>query len=318
MKASTSVGNKPADVFKTFPEFSKLTLADRDRYEELIKNYPPYSDYSFPTLMNWWNALDCCAISTLNDNLVISYWIPGVDSLNGMAVVGINKVDQTICEVIDYLNSKGENARLVHVPEFVIENIEHPELFNFDSERDTDEYVLSTDKYFPLQRAVSFRRFRINKFLKNTAKSNVVIRNLELNSEKNRFLLMRSVNVWPNDGPTNATVQHSDDAMVVAINEAEKIGTECLCLFIDDKLHAFILFTRALDKRYAVFSHYKSSQELPYTIDYVLYSFAEWFVDHDIRYLNIDADLGVRSLRVFKIALGPQQYFRKYTVTIAN
>jgi hypothetical protein len=326
MKIDASVGNKPADVFKTFPEFSKLTLADRTKYEALICDLPPYSlgmrnpnsDYAFPTLMNWWNSLDSCAVSMLNGNLIISYWIPGMDVLTGISLVGTNKVDESICYIFDSLKSKGETPQLVHVPEFVIGYMEHPELFTCISQRNTDEYVIPVDKFYPIKHSVSFRRHRVNKFLRNMQGSKIVVKSIDLSLEDNRFLLTKCANTWPAKGPANTTVSHSDDGMAVSINEADRIGTENLCLFVDDKLQAFILYTQPSDKRYVIFSHYRSNDDLPYVLDYVLYSFAEWFNDQGVRYVNLDGDLGLWSLRMLKLALGPCEFFRKYTIKPAE
>jgi len=40
----------PKHVFATFPEFSRLTLSDREKWETLIKDYPPYISFSFADL----------------------------------------------------------------------------------------------------------------------------------------------------------------------------------------------------------------------------------------------------------------------------
>jgi hypothetical protein len=48
MKIDASLGNKPADVFKAFPEFSKLTLADRTKYGAAIYNLQsPYDEVRY-------------------------------------------------------------------------------------------------------------------------------------------------------------------------------------------------------------------------------------------------------------------------------
>lgn len=318
MAINASVGNRPADVFKTFPEFSKLTLADRTKYEALIKDLPPYSDYAFPTLMNWWNTLDSCAISMLNGNLVISYWIPGMDSTAGISLIGTKKVDESICMMLDHLKASGEEARLVHVPEFVISHIEHPEMFAYIPERDADEYILAVDRYYPVKHAMAYRRHRIRKFTKATEDSNVTVKSLDLSRQVNRDLLVRCADTWQHERTINNTVTHSYDAMLVSINDADYVGTENVCVFIDGQLQAFLLYSLPSDKRYAIFSHLRLSYAVPHLMDYVIYACAEWMADRGISFMNIDADLGVPVLREFKLALGPYNYFRKYIVKSAS
>lgn len=113
--------------FRQFPDFTKLTLADKSRYEAEIADFPPFSDISFATLMIWWNTLDSCAVAKLNDNLVISYWLPGDEAKSGLSLIGRNKVDESMCTILDYLEAEGKAQKLVHVPEFVLSAIKYPE-----------------------------------------------------------------------------------------------------------------------------------------------------------------------------------------------
>src|SRR5689334_17126748 len=122
-------------MFKTFPEFSKLTLADKAEYEALIKDYSPVYDVSFPALMSWWNTLGEMSISVLNNNLVVPYWLPGDERRSGLSLIGTNDIDESLCVLFDYLRDKGDPVRLVNVPEFVVTNVRYPGLFTFKEDR---------------------------------------------------------------------------------------------------------------------------------------------------------------------------------------
>jgi hypothetical protein len=314
MSASTSISSKPSDVFKTYPEFSKLTYADRKQYEALVRGYPPLSDLSFATLMNWWNALDACAISTLNGNLILSYWVAGMEKMSGISIIGQEQIDETICSIFDQMRDKGEKPRLVHVSEYVIERLQHPELFRFKSERAHDEYILDISKYYPITRAVSYRRHRVKKFLMKTREQEIIVKPVDLGLEENRKLLLHCADVWPRKGTINHIVKYLYDALVVALSKAELIGTEALGLYVDGELQAYMLFSYTSDKRYIAFSHVMVKSEIPYTYDYVVYGFSEWLLGRGIQYVNINSDLGIPALRVLKLALGPANYFHKYTI----
>ncbi len=137
--------------FKTFPEFSKLTLEDREAYEALIKDYPPIYDISSPSLMSWWNTLGGMSVSILNGNLVVPYWMPGDEKRSGLSLIGTNAVDESFCILFDYLRERGEPVRLVNVPEFVITNVRYPSMFNFKEDRARSEYILSVSKFYPIK-----------------------------------------------------------------------------------------------------------------------------------------------------------------------
>lgn len=314
---STS-GDSNTKMFKTFPEFSRLTFANKEVYEALIREYLPIADISFAILMLWWNSLDSLAVSLLNDNVVISYWLPGDEKRSGLSIVGTNKIDESLCTIFDYLQAKGDDARMVYVPEFVISHIEHPELFRFIGERSHDEYILSLNKYYPLRHAVSYRRHRVNKFLSKVDESQIAVKSLDLSLEENQQTLLECDAKWPTKGTINELVKISGEAMRNAIINADAVGMENVCLYIGNKPHAYILYQLPADKRYAIFSHAKINYDIPYTFDYMVYAFSRWFIDQGISLINIDCDLGLPMLRMIKLALGPTNYFRKYTITPAG
>ena len=319
MRTDTSTGSRPADVFKTFPEFSKLTLADRKKYENLIRDLPPYSHYSFPTLMNWWNSLDSCAVSELNGNLIISYWMPGDEKMTGLSLIGTHQVDETLAFVFDYLISQHESPRLVHVPEFVISHLKHPELFAYQSERKFDEYILDLGKYYPVKHAVGFKRQRIRRFQQATADRDVSVRSLDLGLDSNRRMLLEADKKWIRRGePINVKLKHADDGHAIAVNEAGMLGIENLCLFVDNEIQAYLLYSKPEDKRYVIYCHFKVGYGYPYVFDYTIYAFAERLLEQDVRYINIDEDLGIPTIRVMKVSLGPHGYLKKYTITPAG
>jgi len=305
-------------TFKTFPEFSKLTLADKSVYEALIKDYPPISEISFPTLMLWWNQLDMLAVSLLDGNLVISYWLPGDELRSGLSIVGTTRIDLAICTIFDYLQEKGEAPRLVHVPEFVMQHMEHPELFSYENERNLDEYLLPLSKFYPLQHIIALRRHRIRRFLSRIDEEQIVVRSLDLSQKENQRLLLDAAATWPQKGTLNAAPQLARDALQGAVGNAEVLGTENMCLYIGGTLHAFLLYHLPADRRYAILSNARLSYGLPFLFDYMVYAFARHFHELDISYINLDVDYGVPMMRMIRLALGPSNFFRKYTIEPAR
>lgn len=305
-------------VFKTFPEFSQLTLNDRKRYEALIRDYPPISDLSFGTLMSWWNMLNNPLISQLNGNLVISYWLPGVEDRSGLAVVGTEKLDETICAIFDYQRENDEEAQLVNVPEFVLEHIEHPELFRFDGMRAMDEYIVPVSKFYPLDHFVSFRRHRIRSFLKGVGKENITVKPIDL-ADRDAQILLRSANkLWTKKGTINDITKMENEAIDRAIFSGNALGLDCVGIFIDGELEAYCIYQLSAHNNYTLFNYFKLNNKIPKLFEYMIYALGKWFSDREVTYVNIDSDLGLPALRAIKLAAGPTNYFRKYKITPAN
>lgn len=307
----------PTAAFKTFPEFSKLTPADRRAYEALIKDFPPISDISFGTLMVWWNVLDSLAIALLNGNLVISYWLPGDERHSGLSLVGTNLIDESICAILDHLKSEGRPARLVHVPEFVVSELRYPELFAFHEERSYDECVLSVGRIYPLSHVPIYRRRNIRRFLLDTDEDRIVVKSLDLSDEENQRMILESLAKWPKKG-LNQSITIALDSIKAALKQADALGIENVVLFIDGVLQAFCLYQLPHDKRYAIISHVRVNYDIPRIFDFMTYAFARWFADQGVSRLNIEMDFGVSTLRIIKLMLKPDNFFRKYTIEPAK
>ncbi|HSX16914.1 MAG TPA: phosphatidylglycerol lysyltransferase domain-containing protein [Patescibacteria group bacterium] len=301
-------------MFKTFPEFSKLTLDDKAEYEALIKSFPPIADFSFATMMSWWNPLNSLGISLLNDNLVIPYWIPGDDTYSGLSLVGTNKVDESICTIFDYLRARGDPPVLVNVPELVIHNVQYPELFNFKEERPSFDYILPTSKYFPLENVNGFRRAKIRKQLHQLAGVPVEVRPLHLSSLEDRDFLLAAADKWWNKNLSSiGSVER--ESMETCIREADKLGISNICLFVDGKLQGFCLFQYpSSDKEYVIINHIKATHKKRLSFELMAHLFAEYFTERGIEYVNINSDVGILRLRMFMLTLGPTNFFRKYRI----
>src|SRR5438045_2470988 len=110
-------------MLPTFPEFIALSLDGKEEYDKLISDYPPYSDISFATLHIWWNLDGKLRLSVLNGNLVIDYQLSTDAENSGLSLIGKNKLRESIQTIFDFLKENGQPTKLVHVPEFVIDEV---------------------------------------------------------------------------------------------------------------------------------------------------------------------------------------------------
>lgn len=305
-------------AFKTFPEFTQLTLNDRKQYEKLIAEYPPISDLSFGTLMSWWNMLNNPLVSQLNGNLIISYWLPGVEDRSGLSIIGTERLDETICMIFDHQRNQGESPRLVNVPEFVLEHLAHPELFNFKGMRAMDEYIVPVSKFYPLDRVVSIRRARIRSFIKNIGQENITVKPVDMGDREIQALMIDRNKIWTKKGSVNDVTKMENEAIHRAILCGDALALDCIGLFVDGELEAFCMYQLPRDKNYVILNYLKVNGKIPKIFEYMTFALGKWFADREVAYVNIDSDLGLPSLRAVKLAAGPVNYFRKYEITPAK
>jgi hypothetical protein len=300
-------------MFKTFPEFSKLTLSDRRQYEALIQNYPPIYDISFIALMTWWNSMDTMSVSLLNNNIVIPYWLPGDDKHSGLSLIGSDKVDESICTIFDYLRERGEPVRLVNVPEFVVSNVKYPAMFKFTEQRVYHEYILPISGFYPIKNMTGYRRRKVERQLSRADGRGIVTRSLDLSLQKNRDVLWNATLQWQPKGINNYG-KIEQDSMQFCIEHAEALGVENVCLYVGDELYGFCLYQLNRDKNQVQVKHIKATHVTTLGFELIAYFFAKWFAEQGVLYVNVCADHGLMRLRMFMLTLGPHNFFRKYKV----
>ncbi len=299
--------------FKTFPEFSKLTLEDREAYEALIKDYPPVADISFSILMLWWGTLGEAAISRLDDNLVISYWIPGDDKHSGLSIIGTERVDESICAIFDYLRERGERPRLVNVPDFVVNSLCYPELFSFSSGFGDDEYLIRVSKFAHLDNMPKYMRVRARKFIREQGEVNLTVKDIDLRSFMNRQLLLDASERWPRKG-VNSMTNFGRKLLPVVVDNAVDLGVQCMGLYVEKELQAYLLYAPSDDGQYLTLHCARVNYDVPRIFEYMVHAFARHAEAKGFVYANLYSDSDSPSMRIIKIALKPDAFFRKYII----
>jgi hypothetical protein len=308
------------EMLPIFPQFAPLTIDDRERYEALIHEFPPFSDISFATLHIWWNLEGQLKFSTINQNLLIDYSLPFDEKNSGYSIIGQHLLDESIQTIFEYLRSAQKPLRLVHVPEFVAKKLGQPENFTLEEEIDYNEYILDSRALASLEGSDHGKtRRKVNRFLREVEERKVEILPLDLSSPESREQLFQAIIAWENNQTSDndpARTEHA--ALKQTLAHAASLGIEHLGLYIDDKLHAVILYHRSHDNKYFILNHLKVDYSIPYIFDYMTHHIANKAVENNIDFLNMEMDLGIENLRRHKTGLRPVDFFRKYTVTPAE
>lgn len=299
--------------FKTFPEFSKLTLNDREAYEALIKDFPPVADISFSILTLWWGTLGETSVACLNDNLVISYWTPGDDKKSGLSLIGTGRVDESICAIFDYLRERGDPPRLVNVPDFVVNSMRYPELFSFASGSGDDEYLVAIEKFARLENMPKYMRARAQKFVREYGERNLSVKDIDLRSFMNRQLLLNASERWPRKGVNNMT-SSGRRLLPVVVDHAVELDIRCIGLYVGKELQAYLLYAPAGDERYFTLLCARINYDVPRIFEYIVHAFARHAEAKGFVYANLYSDSDSPTMRIIKIALKPDAFFRKYII----
>jgi hypothetical protein len=304
-------------MLPAFPHFKALSLDDKEEYEKLVAEYPPFSDISFATLQIWWNLEGKLRLAELNGNLVIDYQLATDTDNSGLSLIGKHKLRESIQTIFSYLKQEGRPVKLVHVPEFVTDEIKDRAGLELTEELDYNEYILDSHGLANLESALHGRiRRKVGRFMREVEDREIEIRELDLSSEKVRNQLWESVTAWAEAFPSRSDPRLAEhEAIQKTLAHAQKLSVQSLGLYIDGNLYAVILYHVAHDKNHYILNHLKVDYSIPYIFDYMTHHIAGKASKEGVDFLNMEMDLGIESLRHHKMRLRPVSFFRKYTVS---
>jgi hypothetical protein len=304
-------------MFPAFPEFIPLRLELKDPYNELVGSLPPYSDISFTTLQTWWNLNEKLAISLLNRNLIIHYSQPFEDDQSGLSLIGQNDIDMSIHILFDYLRQRHEAVRLIHVPEFVVQEIKDRDTFDISEETAYNEYLLDSAALAALEgHDYQLLRKKIRRFVKSVGEKKLEVAALDLSLAEVQDQLLAAISEWESKNTPDNDPDHTEHAALKkTLDHAATLDIQSLAIYIDKELHGIMIYHRPLGKEYYVLHHLKANYETPYISDYLHHEVAKKATANNVSKLNIEMDLGIENLRKHKMTLRPTGFFRKYTIS---
>ncbi len=303
-----------------FPEFKKIELDDKAIFNDFVKSFPPFSDISFATLNIWWNLDGNLKVSQLENNLIVNYDLPFDAENSGLGLIGLNNIDESINVIFEYLRSINLKEQLVHTPEYTIKAISSRETFELTEELDYNEYVLGVKELSELDgRNFVKIRNKVRKFLDSVVDHHLEIKEINLNEEDSRQLVIKSIEEWEAERPPrNDPERLEHEALRQTLAHHRLFEIENLCIFIDGKLHAITLFHRTHDGKYMILHHLRIKYGHPYISDFLLHSLSKMNSQGNCLYINMEMDLGLENLRRHKSSLRPVGFIRKYRIRPNN
>lgn len=305
-------------MYPVFPQFTKLTLEDKDKYNQLVADYPPFSDIAFSTLHIWWDLDGQLSFAVLNGNLVLKYNLPFSPKDSGISLVGTHEVDNSLNTIFAYLQSHSMPAKLQHVPEFVVEKITDKSGLAIEEEPTWNEYIMDSRALANLGQSHHGRiRRKVARFLREIENREATLMSLDLTSEDAKKLLFDSVLTWDEKYPRHNDPNREEKlALERTLRHSLALDTQNLCLFIDGKLQGVVLYHLTVDRKHYIINHLRVDYEVPFVFDFMTQQIAKKALENNVPYLNMEMDLGIEGLRNHKMSLRPLGFFKKYTVSL--
>lgn len=299
-------------MIPVFPHFKKLTLGDKEDIENIVKKYPPYSDYSSISLWNY-NIQDKNEISLLNNNLVIKFH--DYQTLEPFySFLGNNEVKNTINTLLEHAKIEGITQELRLIPEIVVSTQDN--IYNnyyLREDRDNFDYILSIDELTKLKgNKYGPKRNFINRFIKKHPDHVVTILNIK-NPQVQQEIKILFCEWEKKQKRTRDETENELIALKRFLKSPTQVNLVSIGVYIDKTLVGFSINEIGHDQH--GFLHFEKA-DIAYTgiFQYLKHVTALHLEKEGCLYINYQQDLGILGLRKAKQAWYPIRYLKKYTV----
>ncbi|MBP9716574.1 MAG: DUF2156 domain-containing protein [Candidatus Levybacteria bacterium] len=295
-----------------YPNFKNLELEDKDSIEEITNKFPPYSDFNFVSLYSY-NTDNDALISNLNDNLVIKFR-DYITNEPFYSFLGNTKVVETAKELLE--RAKKENAMdiLQLIPESVIHaDIRLIEDFDVTEDRNNFDYVLDVPEISTLEgEKYHNKRNAVNRFHSENPGYEVKI--IDASDEKIQKEIIDLFDLWVKVRNKNIEeAEHEKKAIIRLIQAANKLNLLAIGIYINKKMVGFAV-AEILKNEYAIFHFIKANTEHKGIFESLYMLKAKELMKNQIKFWNIEQDLGIENLRMSKEQWNPAHFLKKYII----
>lgn len=293
-----------------FPNSANLSLEYKDYIYSITSKFEPYSDFNFVSMYSN-DTLGLINVSILNNNMVIKLQ----DYISGKyfyTFIGENDLLNTIKQVIEESIATGLGNYIKFIPEFIINSTTLPSEYRIIEDIGDHDYIISNKEVSEcIGPKFHTNKKSINQFIKlhNNAKFSIC----EINDVvKNKIIELSET--WRQQ--KNVSIEDSNIELT-AIERIFDLKDACnLKLGIvedNSQLIAFVFF-EILDINYAIGHFGKSNREYRGIYQYKIWSLCKYLFENNIKYFNLEQDLGVEGLRISKKHWNPVKYLKKYKI----
>lgn len=295
-----------------FPEFKKLELSDRAEVEKIFLKFEPYSDFDFPSMWSW-DVNSKIRISQIDGNLIaiLSDHFSG-DSF--YTFLGDHEINKTLKLIFAFSEITENPVPILRaVPEVSLKDIDLKK-YLLEIDLNNCDYVYNVEGLASYDGSkYSHKRKLYNRFVRNNPQAKVM--KLDLNTKEVKTEIISLSRVWmknklgEDEGlDLDKELKAIERFLDAGFEEALGVG-----LMIGEKLIGYQLCT-LLSNEYAICHFGKIDVTYRDAFEYMMSQNASILIEHGIKYLNTEEDLGLPNLRYSKDSYRPSSILRKYTI----
>jgi hypothetical protein len=303
-----------------FPFFKPFLPEDHEMYIRFVAQFPQHCDFTLNNMLVWIANGDSLEYSWIHHNLVLrinSSLFLGTSTEPWYTVIGNRNPDRTLYEIFRHLPIDS----LKFVPDYFVTGLQRPHLYAITEDDSNRDYIISIKKLLKKEgKEYEGFRYQVKYFLKKYSEE-AIIRPLDLSTSDAVKELVNALHSWPS--VTSFTPEGNDperrDAVAIdkllSMQSRLLVKHQALGIYIHNALQGFSIYhIPPANQSIAMGNHIKFNAEYQRMFDFLVYATASNLNSQNIELLNAEQDMGIPGIKHHKMALGPVDFYRKYTI----
>jgi len=292
-----------------FPEFKEVNLSLKPEVRELLLHYPlEASEYTFTNIFAFRLAYEF-QLSRLKGNLIMKR---NKEPVSFFSPVGNSSIQETVKELVGYLDTSSDDAFIERVPESVVKKyLTKQRDFIVHEDRDNFDYLYNVQELIQLKgRKFHDKKNRVNRF-----RAEYEYEYLRLTPERieeciafeHYWCEVRDCGKYPG-------LEKERCAILELLNNFESLDIKGGIIKTGGKVAALTLGEKMLSDTFVIHVE-KAHAHIPGLYQVI----NQEFLIHeavDCRYVNREQDLGEKGLRNAKMSYNPSGFVKKYKVRV--
>ncbi len=293
--------------------FKKLNIDDLNEIAAFTNQFAPYSDFN-PTSLWIWNTNEKAEYRLQNNVLVIR--IP--DYLNPdehvISLLGKENVDKVLIEIIEEWPNLQAN-HLSMVPHTTVEAID-PQIrkeLQIEEDENNHDYIYELENLInPTGNKLKSVRRKLNKFAVHN--SSISVRELDIGIKENQEIILNMFDEWVKvTEKGDDTIENDKQSLKRTLEYSKMFDLITIGVFVNERMIGFTI-SELLPNNYVI--GHKGAYNYMYDgiNQFLEQQTALHASQRGKKFLNLEQDLGIESLRASKRLLRHVHYLKKYII----
>ncbi|MDD5130508.1 MAG: phosphatidylglycerol lysyltransferase domain-containing protein [Candidatus Omnitrophica bacterium] len=291
-------------LIPNYPQFVPLDFKHKQFFDAAFKNHPPeISEFTFTNLFSWRRVYGY-QVSLLNGLIVLR--ADAGKPVCFMQPIGSGNLEGSIKQVLDDADGK-----FCRIPEYLAGFFKNNHSFEVEEDRDNFDYLYSFSDLLNLSgRKYDGKRNQINKFKSEYKYDYVDAKTVDAGQ------ILEFEQLWCSIKGCDMVegLNNERQAIREITGHLKEFNLNCGVIRLKDRICAVAIAQR-LNPETLVMHILKADPGIPGLYQVMLNDFLRANAE-DFKYVNLEQDLGVAGLRVFKQSYHPVGLIKKYSISL--